>query len=133
MLTLSTFLNAIGYWNFFGSVLMLFFLNEKFGKQVLNEWTKIFKTEFQLNYWSKLWLFWAAGINVFFGLINVMAVEWNNLQLQLFMLRTDLIAYSVFISLSVWGWRTGHLGSGVYSVWIIFLGWIIWGVLVYPL
>lgn len=130
---MDNFLLAIGYWNLFGSVMMLFFLNEKFGQLVLNEWTNIFATEFKLNYWVKLWLFWAAGINIFFGLINVLAVSWGYTEVKLFLLRMDLLAYLIFILASFWGWKAGRLGQGFYIVVLVFLGWIVWGSMVYPM
>ncbi len=130
---MDNFLLAIGYWNLFGSIMMMFFLNENFGKKVLNEWTRIFAEEFKLNYWVKFWLFWAAGINIFFGLINVMAVSWGYAEVKLFLLRMDILAYLIFIVAAFWGWKEGRLGSGIYSVILIFSGWLIWATLVYPM
>lgn len=126
---IDTFLLSVGWWNFFGSILMLGFLNESFGQAVLNKYTKIFAEEFKLTYWVKLWLFWAAGINIFFGLMNVMAVKWGYPEVKSFLVYTDIISYSMFFLLAIWGMLSKRLGSGVYSVFIIFAGWITWAVL----
>lgn len=122
------FLLAVGWWNFGGSILMLFFLNEEFGKNILNKWTKIYNEPFVLSYWTRVWLFWAAGINVFFGLINVMSVKWGYPEIMRFLVLSDLAAYCVFFILAIWGFSTKKLGSGAYSVFIIFAGWIAWGI-----
>jgi hypothetical protein len=125
---MDTYLQAIGWWNFVGSFMMLGFLYEPFGKKMLNEWTKIFRDDFVLDYWGKLWLFWAAGLNIFFGLINIVAVYWGYEDVKLFLVYSDLIAYLIFIALAFWGLRAGRLGEGAYSVFIIFGFWLAWGV-----
>lgn len=125
---MDTFLLSIGWWNFGGSITMLFFLNENFGKKMLNEWTKIFVTEFKLDYWTKLWLGWAAGINIFFGAVNIMSVKWGYAEVKEFLIYCDLFAYSIFMVLAFWGWQSKRLGSGVYSVFLIFSGWLAWGI-----
>jgi hypothetical protein len=125
---MDTFLLSLGWWNFGGSITMLFFLNEKFGNKILNEWTKIFATEFKLDYWGKLWLVWAAGINIFFGLINILSVKWGYIEVKEFLIYCDLVAYFILFSLAVWGWQCKRMGSGVYSVFIVFMGWMVWGI-----
>lgn len=127
---MDAFLLAIGYWNFFGSVIMLCFLNENFGQNILNNWTKIFDEKFLLNYWVKLWIFWAAGLNIFFGLINIMSVKWGYPELKIFLVYSDLIAYFIFISLAFWGLISKRMGTGVYAVFVIFTFWLLWGVYV---
>ena len=73
---MNTYLLAIGWWNLVGSIVMLGFLYQSFGQKMLNEWTLMFKDKFILDYWGKLWFVWAAGLNIFFGLVNIMAVKW---------------------------------------------------------
>lgn len=127
---MDNYLLAIGWWNFAGSIMMLGFYYQPFGKQVLNEWTKIFKIEFALDYWGKLWMVWASGLNIFFGLINIMSVKWAYPDVQLFLIGADLTAYIFFILLAIWGIKAGRLGSGFYSVLAIFTFWITWGIIV---
>jgi hypothetical protein len=127
---MDAYLLSIGWWNFFGSFLMLFFLHEPFGQKMLNEWTKIYCEKFTVNYWVRLWLFWAAGINVFFGLVNVMAVKWGYPEIKLFLTRCDIVAYTLFFMLAIWGYAKGKLGDGAWSVFVIFSGWIGWGIYV---
>ncbi len=125
---MNTFLQYIGWWNFAGSFLMLGFLYKPFGKKVLNDYTRIFKIEFKLDYWGRVWLFWAAGINIFFGLVNIMGAKWNYPEIMEFLIKSDLVAYSIFTVLVIWGLAAKKLGSGAYSVFIIFGGWIAWGI-----
>lgn len=122
------YLKTLGWWNVCGSVFMFLFFKESIGQSVLVTSTKIFNEDFKLTYWVKLWLGWAAGINVFFGLINVMAVKWGYIEPKVFLIWADIIAYSIFVLLAIWGHVAGRMGSGVYSVYIIFAGWISWGI-----
>ena len=123
------YLLAIGWWNFIGSLLMLGFFYEPFGKKILNEWTKMFITEFKLDYWSKLWLMWAVGLNIFFGIINIMAVKWGFNEVKIFLIWFDICAYLLFVGLAIWGIKAKRCGSGIYSAFLIFAVWIIWGFL----
>jgi hypothetical protein len=124
---MDTFMLAVGWWNFIGSVMMLGFLNESFGQKMLNEWTKIFVVKFTLDYWSRLWLGWAAGLNIFFGLVNIIAVNGASQEMKKFLVCADLAGYIVFLILAIMGFRNKKLGSGAYSVFLIFSGWLAWG------
>lgn len=125
---MNTYFTILGWWNLIGSLLMIGFFNESFGKKVLNDWTRIFATEFKLDYWSKFWLAWAIGLNIFFALINILVAYYDVKVLMLFILIFDLIAYAAFISLAVWGALLNHLGKGINSVFIIFFFWLAWGI-----
>ena len=124
---MDNYLLAVGWWNFVGSIMMLAMLYQPFGKKVLNEWCAFFKPEFVLDYWGKLWFFWAAGLNVFFGLINIKSVQWGYDEVKSFLIWADLVAYFICIGLVIWGMKEGKMGSGVYSVLVIFSAWIAWG------
>lgn len=126
---MDNYLQAIGWWNFVGSVLMLGCLHQPFGKKMFNEWTMIFTTEFQLDYWGKLWFVWATGINIFFGLVNIKVVEWGTMEFKEFIIWFDIIAYVLFVFMAAWGQKVKRCGSGVYSAYFIFLFWIVWGIL----
>lgn len=125
---MDAFLMALGSWNFFGSLVMIGFFNQQFGKNMLNNWTKIFAREFTLDYWSKFWLGWAIGLNIFYGAVNIAAVYWAMIELKVMIICFDLFAYSMFMGLAIWGKQTGNCGSGIYSVFIIFGFWIAWGI-----
>jgi hypothetical protein len=122
------YLTALGWWNFVGSIVMLGFFNVNFGKKMLNEWTKIFSREFTLDYWSKFWLAWAIGLNIFYGAINITAVFWAQTELKVLIICFDLFAFCMFLGLAIWGKRSGNCGSGIYSVYTIFGLWIAWGI-----
>ncbi len=122
------FLLTLGWYNFLGSLLMIGFFNEAFGRKILNEWTKIFREEFTLSYWSRLWLFWAIGLNIFFGLINIMAAAWNYHELLRFLVVSDIVAYGCFFLLTVRAYLLKYLDVGGYAVFVIFAGWLIWGI-----
>ena len=125
---MTNYLLAIGWWNFGGSLLMLGLFDRNFGRKMMNEWTRIFKTEFILDYWGKFWLGWAIGLNIFFGLVNILSVSWDHEAMQKFLVCSDLAAYLAFLCLAVWGIKAGRTGSGIYSVFVIFSFWIGWGI-----
>ena len=125
---MNNYLLAIGWWNFVGSIMMLGFFNQSFGKKMLNDWCKIFVTEFKLDYWSKLWLFWAVGLNIFFGAINIVSVKWGYEEVKRFLILFDVGVYVLFVVLSIWGIVVKRLAAGIYAAFAIFLVWIIWGV-----
>ncbi len=128
---MNTYLLAIGWWNFAGSIMMLGFLYQPFGQKMLNEWTMIFKEKFVLDYWGKLWFVWAAGLNIFFGLVNIMAVKWGYEEVKLFLIWFDIIGYLMVVGFVVWGLKAGRLlRSGSIVAVVIFSIWIIWGYLV---
>lgn len=125
---METYLIAVGSWNFVGSLMMIGFLNETFGKKMLNDWTKIFAIEFKLDYWSKFWLAWAIGLNIFFGAVNVMASSYAQVEMQVMIICFDLFAYAMFVGLAIWGLKVGRCASGIYSALFIFAIWIGWGI-----
>ncbi|MCE3280964.1 MAG: hypothetical protein K0S44_3155 [Bacteroidetes bacterium] len=127
---MDNYLLAIGWWNLAGSILMLSMLYQPIGKKILNDWCLIFKKEFSLDYWGKLWFFWASGLNIFFGLINIISVQWGFIEVKTFLIKADLLSYLIFIGLAIWGFKEGKMGPGIYSVFVIFSFWIIWGLIV---
>ena len=124
------YLSALGWWNLAGCFLMFGVFNESFGRKVLNDWTKIFHVEYSLDYWSKFWLAWAIGLNIFFAMINILSVKWGYMEVKIFITWIDIIAYSLFGILCFWGLKERRVASGVYSAIIIFLVWISWGIYV---
>lgn len=125
---MNNYLQALGWWNLVGSITMIGFFNETFGKKMLNDWTRIFFVEFKLDYWSRFWLGWAIGLNIFFGLINIYASHWNFEPLKRFLIYVDLAAYLAFFLLAIGGLLAKRTGNGIYSVFVIFSMWIGWGI-----
>lgn len=123
---MESFIATLGWWNLIGSVMMFFFLNERFGSMVLVESTGIFKGPFRLDYWGKLWLAWAAGANLFFGIVHILTVHYKFYPLMIWIVWNDVIIYVTFILLSVWGIRAGRMGKGAFSVFIVFGIWLSW-------
>lgn len=124
---MNTYLLSVGWWNLIGSFLMLGFLNTVFANKVLVTWTGIFKKELTSNYYTKLFIGWAVGLNIIFALINIMAAKWNFIELKSFMIWVDIISYILFIGLTFWGIITKNCSSGIYVAILIFGVWIGWG------
>lgn len=98
---MDTYLLSLGWWNFAGSILMIGFFYQSFGKKMLNDWTKIFNTEFVLDYWGKFWLTWSIGLGIFFGLVNIYAAKLNYVEVKEFLIWFDVVAYIFLMGLSL--------------------------------
>jgi len=125
---MESYLIALGSWNLLGSLMMIGFFNEAFGRKMLNDWTKMFTIEFKLDYWSKFWLGWAIGLNIFFGMVNIFAAFYSMTEMKVMIICFDLFAYAMFICLAIWGIKVGRCASGIYSALFIFVIWIGWGI-----
>ena len=122
------YLKNVGYWNLIGSLLMFLFFSRALGNRILVNWSQIFRERYELNYYSKLWLLWAIGLNLFFAIINILAAWWSFEELKLFLIRADVIIYLIFIGLTVRGLVIKQLGAGAYVALIIFAAWSFWGI-----
>jgi hypothetical protein len=125
--SMDNYLFTIGCWNFAGSIMMLGFVHEPFGQKVLNEWTLMFNDKFVLDYWGRLWCFWAAGLNVFFGLVNMMSVKWGYEDVKIFLVWFDIVAYLIFLGLLIWGIKANRIGFGGRIALVVFVFWVVWG------
>ena len=70
-----------------------------------------------------------VGARLFFGLINILAVKWGYNEVKIFLIWFDILAYLFFVGLAIWGIIAGRCGNGIYSAFLIFAVWIIWGFL----
>jgi len=124
---MDNYLLTLGVWNLIGSLLMLTFINDSIGNKILVEWSQLFKEKYRTEYYGKLWVVWAAGVNIFFALINLLCINWNILEIKEFVIWADIIIYILFILLSIIGLKAGKLGNGIYIGFLIFITWILWG------
>ena len=73
---------------------------------------------------------WSIGLNIFFGLINIYAAKWGYVDVQKFLICSDILAYLLFVGLAIWGIKSKRTGADIYSVFVIFGVWIVWGLAV---
>jgi hypothetical protein len=125
---MDTYLLSLGWWNFAGSILMIGFFYQPFGKKMLNDWTKIFNTEFALDYWGKFWLTWSIGLGIFFGLANIYAAKLNYVEVKEFLIWSDVVAYIFLMGLSLSQIKAKRTSLGIYAALLFFAFWISWGV-----
>ncbi|MDQ3764709.1 MAG: hypothetical protein M3460_25215 [Actinomycetota bacterium] len=125
---MDTYLLSLGWWNFAGSILMIGFFYQSFGKKMLNDWTKIFNTEFVLDYWGKFWLTWSIGLGIFFGLVNIYAAKLNYVEVKGFLIWFDVVAYIFLMGLSLSQIKAKRTSLGIYVALLVFAFWISWGV-----
>lgn len=128
MRNMDNYLLSLGWWNLAGSILMIGFFYQSFGKKILNDWTKIFSTEFALDYWGKFWLTWSIGLGIFFGLVNIYAANLDHLEVKGSLIWFDVLAYICLLALSLSQIIVKRTGSGIYGVLLVFAFWISWGV-----
>ena len=122
------YLKTLGWWNLIGAILMFAFLSENIGNKILVQWSGIFTEEYSVNYYVKFWLVFAIGLNIFYGLINIMAGYWNHSNTNTFIACFNVIVYSVILLFSIWGLVAGKCGTGIYVGFVIFAIWILWGI-----
>ena len=125
---MNNYLLSLGWWNLAGSILMVGFFCQSFGKKMMNGWTKIFNTEFVLDYWGKFWLTWSIGLGIFFGLVNIYSAKLDYTEVKEFLIWLDVIAYIFLMGLSLSQIKAKRTGSGIYGVLLVFAFWISWGV-----
>lgn len=125
---MDTYLLAVGYWNLAGSIMMMGMISPYIGNKMLVEWSRIFSAQFQLGFYGKLWLFWAAGLNIFFGVTHITAATWDE-AIQMFFIKADIVIYIIFILLGIWGIIAKKCGIGIYVAFGVFLIWIGWGMI----
>ena len=125
---MNNYLLSLGWWNFAGSILMVGFFYQSFGKKMMNGWTKIFNTEFVLDYWGKFWLTWSIGLGIFFGLVNIYSAKLDYTEVKEFLIWLDVIAYICLMGLSLSQIKAKRTGSGIYGVLLVFAFWSSWGV-----
>ena len=123
-----TFLLVVGAWNFGGSLMMLGFVNEKFAHNVLVKWSGIFKETYTVNAYGRMWFIWAASLNVFFGLLDMLAWHWQFDPLGVCLSLMTLSAYLVVLILSIVALIRKKAGPGIYFTIALFTAWIVWGV-----
>jgi len=122
------YLKAIGWWNLIGALFMLVFLSESIGNKVLVEWSKIFTEKYSVTYYVKFWLVFAIGLNLFYGLMNIMAGHWSLPNVSTAIIYMNVIAYICVLAMAIWGLVAGKCGPGIYVGFVIFGIWILWGI-----
>jgi len=123
---LNSFFLSLGIYNLVGSIFLLTFLSNRFGNLVLFKYFKIFSDPYKIDSPGVLWLTWVVVFNVFFSLLNILAIRWD-LQAQSDLLILDLITYVVFLLLTIIALFSPRYSIGMYFNFPIFLFWIIWG------
>lgn len=126
MNSFSNYLVSLGIYNLFGCVFLLGFLSNSFGNFILTKHLKIFKNSYKIGTSGFLWLVWAAMLNFFFSVVNILAYRWDSIA-QMDLLITNIILYIVFVILSILALLSKNYSTGIWFNFPIFLFWICWG------
>lgn len=122
---MEAFLVAIGWYNAAGGFVLFTLLSPRLGQKVLGEWCRIIATPYTLGDHGRLFVWWAAVTNIFFGAVNVLAAGWEP-EAQRAVAWLDLGVYVPFLGLAVGALRSPRYGWGVWSCIPLFGGWIAW-------
>lgn len=123
--SLSNYFLSIGIYNLLGSALLFVFLSNKYGDLILRKSFRILTTPYSLESNGYMWLVWAATLNLFYGVTNILAFRWDQIA-KIDLLYINLILYSVFLVYTI---RLLFSPNYSYGVWFnlpIFSFWILW-------
>ncbi|BAZ40569.1 hypothetical protein NIES4101_65300 [Calothrix sp. NIES-4101] len=84
------FFLALGFWNIIGSIFLYLMLNQKLADNILRKWTEIITQPYEIGKYGSLWLLWAATTNIFFGVINIFAINWQESSFSLSCIKKGL-------------------------------------------
>ncbi len=125
---MSTFLFAVGAYNLVGAVVLAAMLADPVLDLVLRRLTEIAAEPVAHGPWSRLWLGWAAAVNLFLGFVMLRAAAWPA-ALQREVTAAALAVYLLMTVLLVAGARRPGLGRGRWitlALWLAQLGWGAW-------
>ena len=125
---MSTFLFTIGAYNLVGAIVLAAMLADPVLDLVLRRLTEVATAPVAHGPWSRLWLGWAAAVNLFLGFVMLRAAAWPA-ALQREVTAAALAVYLLMTALLVAGARRPGLGRGLWitlALWLAQLGWGAW-------
>lgn len=121
------FLYWIGWYNLLGAAVLAAMHSEKVADFMLRRATEVVAAPYEHGAWGRLWLWWAATVNGFLGLVMVLATRWD-LQVQREVTFAAVGVYLVMWIVVIVGARGAKWGRGVPVLHVLWLGQMAWGV-----
>uniref|UniRef100_A0A832H3B3 TspO protein n=1 Tax=Oscillatoriales cyanobacterium SpSt-402 TaxID=2282168 RepID=A0A832H3B3_9CYAN len=123
----SYFLLAIGCWNLIGSIVLYFMLNPAIADKILRQWIELITVPYEVGKYGSLWLVWAASTNMFFSVINVLAIHWARAS-QVVVICGDLFVYGILLLSMIVVLNDKGYGRGLYISIFLSIFWMLWAV-----
>ncbi len=123
---MSAFLLWIGAYNALGSVLLMVMHFDIVADAVLRRGTEMVKERYEHQGFSRMFLWWAAMVNLFMGAVMVRAAKWP------FEIQKEVTLFAIGVYLIGWlagtiGMRPPRYGRGRHAIHPLWLGQAGWG------
>ncbi len=125
---MTDFLLWVGSYNLLGAGLLMAMHHDRVADFVLRRATEIVSVPFVHGAWSRMWLWWAAAVNLFLGAVMVRAGRWP-VEVQREVVLGAVVVYVVMYVVLAWGGRGPRFGRGVWvthALWLAQIGWGAW-------
>lgn len=124
---MSDFLLWIGLYNLIGSIMLMAMHFERIADTLLRRATEIIAEPYLHGAYGRLWLWWAATMNLFVGVVMLLATRWEAVVQKEIILAVVGI-YVLMYLVMVFGGRKPKYGSGIYVTHVLWLIQIAWGI-----
>lgn len=123
--SINVFFVSIGLYNLLGVLILALFINRKLADFVLTKHFQIFSENYSVGKHGNMWLIWSIVLNLFFAIINLLAIRWDEIA-QHDLLKTNILMYLAFFILTIFAVRSTSYSRGVWFNFLIFGFWIVW-------
>lgn len=123
---MSDFLLWIGAYNALGAVLVMAMHSEAVADGVLRRVTEVIERPYRHEGLARMWMWWAAMVNLFMGVVMVRAAGWP------VAVQREVTALAIGVYVFGWlcvvvGMRRPRYGRGIYALHPLWLGQAGWG------
>jgi len=126
---MSQYLFWIGAYNVIGALMLTCCLHEGTADLVLRRMTYMVSEPYVHGAFSRLWMLWAASVNLALGVIMMYASRWE-LEAMRVVTLASIFGYAVVLAAAIWVRGDPKWGPGLYvgyALWIAQIGWGAWG------
>jgi len=123
---MSRYLLWIGAYNITGSVVLLLCLRDSIADFVLRRATYMVTAPYVHGDFSRLWMLWAASVNLGLGVIMMFAARWD-VQPQRVVTAVSVAGYVVIVIAAISASHDPKWGPGIYVGYVLWFAQIAWG------
>lgn len=124
---MKNFLWWIGSYNAFGSLVLMAMHHNRIADFMLRKVTEVVAKPYSHSPGNRIWLWWAATVNLFLGVIMVRAAYWP-VAIQREVTIATVAVYAVMYVVLVIGGRGPYFARGVYALHVLWIAQMAWGV-----
>jgi hypothetical protein len=122
---LAWFFPVVGFWNAFGSLVLLGFWHEGFADAMLRKWTLILAKPYSHGTMGHVLFVWIGLLNTTLGICMMLAPGWEPAARNTILIAA-IVGYAVFLGLAIAARRSPNYGPGVsycIGLWSLLLAW----------